>query len=197
MLIWSKGKSYYAHRILSDNYWRRFTPYDSYYLEESGLSGKSQLALKELLDKIDKFKTGKILKNDGDDCESESLYLISSHIIELLKKYRIRYVTDISHDTGILSRCLLQEPTMNRIIYIDKDEDSIDQLYNSMKSNPRARDLNVFLMNILAPIDNYGPRSAYSRVQSDAVVALSRSNKLLLNEHAPIEVFLSAIKKCT
>ena len=85
----------------------------------------------------------------------------------------------------------------NRIIYIDKDEHSIDQLYNSMKSNPRARDLNVFLMNILAPIDNYGHRSAYSRVQSDAVVALSLSNKLLLNEHAPIEVFLSAIKKCT
>ena len=41
LLIWSKGKSYYAHRILSDNYWRRFTPYDSYYLEESGLSARA------------------------------------------------------------------------------------------------------------------------------------------------------------
>ena len=54
LLIWSKGKFYLANRILSDNNWKRFSPHDDYYLEESGLKAKRQLTLGELLDKIER-----------------------------------------------------------------------------------------------------------------------------------------------
>jgi len=52
-------------------------------------------------------------------------------------------------------------------------------------------------MNILSTIDNFGSRSAYSRVRSDAVIAFSLAHRLLLDEQTPIEVLLRAIAKCT
>ena len=196
LLIWSKGKFYLANRILSDNNWKRFSPHDDYYLEESGLKVNRQLTLGELSDKIDLFKVNKA--NMGNDtARNNQPDFITFRIIELLKKYGIRSITDLSRDTGIITKRLLQESTINRVIYVDNDEDAADALYNSVKSDPSGKlKLNIFLMNILSTIDNFGSRSAYSRVRSDAVIAVSLAHRLLLDD-TPIEVLLRAIAKCT
>lgn len=196
LLIWSKGKFYLASRILSDNNWKRFSPYDDYYLEESGLKVNRQLTLGELSDKIDQFKANKV--NKGNDTARNNQPDFSTfRIIELLKKYGVRSITDLSRDRGIITKLLLQESTINKVIYVNNDEDSADALYNSMKSDPNGKlKLNIFLMNILSTIDNFGSRSAYSRVRSDAVIAVSLVHRLLLDE-TPIDVILRAIAKCT
>ena len=199
LLIWSKGKSYIAHRILSDNCWNRLSPCHDYYLEESGLNDHSQLALGELLNKIDLFKANKVSNRTAKaKCSNNPSTLSFSRIIELLKKYEVRSITDLSRDAGTFTKQLLLESTIDRVIYVDNDEYSTDALYNSMKSDPNGKDkLNIFLMNFLVPIDNYGSKSAYCRVRSDAVIALSLAHRFLLDEHTSIDAFLDAIKRCT
>ena len=198
LLIWSKGKSYIAHRILSDNYWNRFSACDDYYLAESGLKGNKQLELCELLDKIELFNVNKTRKgNVVVKSRNDPSRISFPRIIELLKKYEVRSITDLSRDVGTLTKQLLQESTVDEVIYIDNDEESTDELYTSMKSDPYGKHkLNVFLMNFLVPIDNYGSKSAYSRVCSDAVIAFSLAHRLLLNEYTTIDAFLGAIKRC-
>ena len=218
--MWSKGEFYFAHRMLSDDYYPRLdsynTPFHKYnrylwkeYCVYAVRSHINVLAEKTIKKKIfhDKYSLHSLLKkiqnmkmnssslwkhyHDG-ILNDQSTVSRFNRLLELLKKYNIHSMIDLAGNQGAFSLFALQHSNIRSSICADYDEGALDVLYCSVRDENRKLPITPLLMNVLFPIPSGNPVNQPKR--ADVAVALALTHHLLLTQKLSIDLIFSRIK---
>ncbi len=221
--LWSKGNFYFAHRMLSDDYYQRFDSYPSpfckynrylwreycaYAVKNHINNCAEKIAKKRIF--LDEFSLPslykKICKIENKTTSSWMHYhdgILNNpstlsrfmKLLDLLKKYNIDSIIDLAGNQGAFSLFALQNSNIHSSICADYDEGALDSLYCSMKKENRTVHITPVLMNVLFPIHTNSP--AEQPKTADAAIALALTHHLLLTKKYPIDLVFSKIKSYT
>ena len=128
-------------------------------------------------------------------------------IANIIKSLPIQSAVEFACNNGLLSAILSENPKMEKLICIDKNDRIIDDLYKMLKNNilplncqrkmfPMVLDFNA-IDDIICPFFAIKLKPIEMRIRSDAVIALNTSHDLLLSQQIPAEVMFRRFAKLT
>jgi hypothetical protein len=113
----------------------------------------------------------------------------------LIRKRKIKSITDLASNQGFLSRYLIESKIISKAYCLDIDENAIDQLYISFKSKPTS--ITAAVQNMIYDAVRNNQESSYIRFNSECSLVLAITHHLLLEQHINIDTILSTIAKYT
>lgn len=197
--LWSQGHFYLAHRILSDNQWKRFYPEDFYYREgfEYLLEEKTDFGhvLQLVLSYVKKEKSSPWATYHANQALKKNNRF--NKIIDIVQTMEIESAHDIGGNAGAFTRLLLENTNIKKCLCSDKDENAINELFNiSYQHNFLKDKVSCVLLNILSPVHNYG-HNVHKRLECNAIFALALLHHLLLVAQSPITEILNKLAQYT
>ena len=217
--MWSQNEFYFAHRMLSDDYYPRFDfynqPFQKYnrylwkeycvYAAKHHLNALAEKTIKKrifhdeyslpsLLKKIRKMKINSTSSwkhyHDGILNDQSTVSRYTS-LLELLKKYDIDSMIDLAGNQGAFSLFALQHSKIHSSICTDYDEGALDVLYCSTRTENNPIHITPVLMNVLFPIHASNP--AERPKTADVAVALALTHHLILTQKHSIDLIFFRI----
>lgn len=120
-----------------------------------------------------------------------------NYIVDKIKELKIKNVTELAGNWGLLSYLIFEGTDVKKIICTDCDEEAINKMYNFFRQNAYLNQLSPVLLDFMKPIELYNSGRPSNRLKSEAVLALAITHHLLLTDNYKIEVILEKISKYT
>lgn len=122
-------------------------------------------------------------------------------ILSMVKRLGVSSAVDLACNEGLFSLMLAKEPSILKVISIDRDGDAIDSLYNSIRTIASSYpDNSSYLSKITPVLSDFLPSGAVrsnpdltERVRSEGVFALALTHHLLLSQGLKIEIIIERI----
>lgn len=223
LLIWSHGFNKVAHTLLRDDKSvATFSDIRSTYI---GLLLLQKSRKKRFLDILKYYKLKNVINSKRNITEKLSLvknitqpkyktrwdkyhddYISNSHkpttrfikLIELINSYNdIKSVFDIACNKGYLSILIENNcPQINKIVASDYDENALNDLYLSAKTN-KIKKITPSIDDIIRPTNNYQEKEIAERFKSDCVIVLALTHHLILTQNYNLDVIIETFARYT
>jgi hypothetical protein len=150
--------------------------------------------------KLDKLKRKKINTLPGDYYADGNKIKKTDgfkYIIEKIKLLKIKNITQLAGNCGLLAYLILNESDVEKIICIDYNEWAINKMYNFFLNTPYSEKLSPVLMNFMKPIELSNGGRPPVRFNSEAVFALAVTHHLILANKYKIDLIFEKISEYT